>query len=88
MLVLVPYMTIWIGLKAWPVLKDAGRYGDFSYGIYLWAWPVQQTVVMLLGKDKPFNVLLSSTVIITIAFAFASWNLIEKRALKLKPSTG
>ena len=32
-------------------LPDLARYGDVSYGLYLWAFPVQQLAVHLLGAQ-------------------------------------
>lgn len=82
---LIPPIVISIGVLSWPVLRDAARFGDLSYGIYLWGWPVQQVVVLLLGKQTPVaeQLVISLTFILTLAWI--SWHLVEKRALRLKP---
>ena len=41
---LVPYAVLALGSASWPVLRAFGRFGDFSYGAYLGAFPVQQLV--------------------------------------------
>lgn len=46
---IVPSTAIAIGSASWPVIRSAGRYGDLSYGIYIYAWPVQQIIVHWLG---------------------------------------
>jgi peptidoglycan/LPS O-acetylase OafA/YrhL len=58
--------------------------GHVSYGIYLWGYPIQQTIVLILGRDiaPGWVLLLSGTV--TWVIAFASWRLIEAPALRLK----
>ncbi|MGN6738350.1 acyltransferase family protein [Dyella sp.] len=81
----VPPLTIAIGLRSWPGLRDIPKIGDLSYGIYIYAWPVQQIGVALLGRQTPYLELLSITVPVTLALATASWHLVEKKALRFKP---
>lgn len=45
----LPFAVFPVGLARWPVVSQAGRWGDFSYGIYLWAFPTTQTLIALLG---------------------------------------
>ena len=57
--------------------------GDISYGIYIYAWPVQQIVAQALPKATPYaNTLFSSIFVVMIAYA--SWRYIEKPMLSLK----
>lgn len=83
---LVPFLVIAIGLRSTPVLCRFGRFGDFSYGIYIYGFPVQQTVLWAL-PELPFLHSLAMTILMTTALACASWHLVEKRALRLKPSS-
>lgn len=83
-LVSIPYAVICLGSHQTPVLSRAGRYGDLSYGIYLYAFPVTQ-VVILAKRDLPFTASTAIALAITVALAFGSWHLIEKQALKFKP---
>ena len=82
---LVPAIVIEIGSRSWPLVKDAGRFGDISYGIYIYAWPVQQLYVQWLGANSSYSTLLIPSLATTFALAFASWHLIEKPSLRLKP---
>lgn len=61
-----------------------GKHGDFSYGIYIYAFPVQQMVVYLSHNHVTSFVDFLIAFPITLLFAVASWHLIEKNALKLK----
>ena len=79
----VPYAVIAVGMRATPVIRSAGRFGDFSYGLYLWGFLVQQVVVSALGV-LPLWLDLLVVVPVTGILAFASWHLVEKRALALK----
>ncbi len=63
---------------------DLRRFGDYSYGIYLFAFPVQQTVVHYLPDVGPIQLALLAGAA-TFACAFLSWHLVEKHALALKP---
>jgi peptidoglycan/LPS O-acetylase OafA/YrhL len=81
----LPLLVILIGRSSWPVARDAGRFGDFSYGIYLYAWPVQQIIVRLLGVHRPLPLMCAAALAIVLVMAFFSWRLIEKRALRMKP---
>lgn len=81
----VPATVIAVGTASTPYLRRAGRFGDLSYGVYIYAFPVQQTVIWSLGKHLPWLPLLGLTLVSTAALAFGSWHLIEKKALLLKP---
>ena len=82
---IVPPLTIAIGLRSWPGLRNVSTFGDLSYGIYIYAWPVQQIGVALLGQQTPYLALLSITIPVTLALAAASWHLVERTALRFKP---
>lgn len=81
----VPSLTIAIGVRSWAGLRNISKVGDLSYGIYIYAWPVQQIGVALWGRETPYLELLSITVPVTVALAAASWHIVEKKALRFKP---
>lgn len=66
-----------------PQVRWLERYGDPSYGIYLWGWPSQQVVAHLL-PGAGLTVHVSIAVIMAVILGYASWHLVEKHALKLK----
>ena len=82
---IVPVLTVYVGTRSWPILRDAGRYGDFSYGFYLWAWPMQQLVIVFLGVETPVAILLALSAAGALAIAIASWHLVEAPSLRFKP---
>ena len=60
--------------------------GDISYGTYLYAFPIQQLMVPLVG---PLPWLISAAALpLTLVAAAASWLLVERPALRLKKRTG
>jgi peptidoglycan/LPS O-acetylase OafA/YrhL len=65
-------------------LSRLTRHGDFSYGVYLYGWPVQQLVMFNWGKTLNFYGTLVASLLIVIVFAIFSWFVVEKPFLKLK----
>lgn len=61
-----------------PVLSSFGKLGDSSYGIYIYSFPIQQTLVYFF-KINTYTFMITS-----IEFGYLSWHLIEKKALKYK----
>ncbi len=57
--------------------------GDISYGLYIYAWPVQQLVAYYFPDKTPYFNIIASTCL-TGLLAYTSWHLIEKRMLSLK----
>jgi peptidoglycan/LPS O-acetylase OafA/YrhL len=57
--------------------------GDYSYGIYIYAYPVQQAIATLIKGISPYQMIALSG-LITFSFAFLSWHCIEKHALRFK----
>lgn len=82
--VALPYMAIVFAYKA-PLLFRKTNGKDYSYGIYIYAFPVQQSVSLIgyLHGWSWLSVLLSAAGI-TLVLAGASWHFIEKPALSLK----
>ena len=79
------YIVFYIALHPQLNLRKLTKHGDFSYGLYIFAFPVQQSIIHFLGKDLVTN--LALTLIITIPLAVMSWNLVEKPCLALKNNT-
>lgn len=66
---------------AW--LQRLAAPGDVSYGIYVYAFPVQQSVAAIWGAVDPL-LMMAIAFPVTYLLAFASWRLIERPALALK----
>lgn len=80
--ILLPLFVL--GLCYLPIKKipDMAKYGDFSYGIYLWGFPIQQSLVYLFRLETIELMLIS--IPLSCIFGAISWHFIEKRALWLK----
>jgi peptidoglycan/LPS O-acetylase OafA/YrhL len=57
--------------------------GDYSYGTYVLAFPVQQFIIWRFGITQP-PIVFTLTLVATLAVAIASWHIVEKPALGLK----
>lgn len=77
-----PFLVNSIAQIKW-VTNKSGKYGDFTYGIYVFAFPVQQMLVASHVVSSPWQLLLYS-IISVVPLSILSWHLIEKRFLKLK----
>ncbi len=78
------YLTIYLGLLR-PANTVLINHGDYSYGIFLYGFPVQQAVTHLVGPAGwhwYWNIALSLP--ITIGLAMLSWHFVEKKALLLR----
>lgn len=77
------YLMLWLGMQAFPRINWLQR-GDYSYGLYLYAYPVQQTLVMTFLWSREWYINFAMTVPITLGIAMLSWHYVEKPALALK----
>lgn len=81
----ITYVTIYIGLTEPRRVKLISS-GDYSYGIFLYGFSIQQSVVALLGVTGTiWYVNLAIALPVTCAFAAFSWWCVEKPALLLRP---
>lgn len=60
------------------------RYGDYSYGVYLWGYPMQQLTVTWLHDPTPTLISLLAWPM-ALGCAVFSWHLIEKPAMSFRP---
>ena len=85
LLVAIPYLVLCVAYRSSSRLSRLTSPGDVSYGIYLFAFPVQQTVYELWGGQGPSPALLALIAFpVAYLLALASWHGIEQRALRLK----
>jgi peptidoglycan/LPS O-acetylase OafA/YrhL len=66
---------------AW--LRRLTAHGDVSYGIYVYAFPVQQSVAAIWPSVSPL-LMFAIAYPVTYGLAFVSWRLVERPALALK----
>lgn len=81
------YLLFWFAFNVnSPTLAKIGRTTDLSYGVYLYAWPVQKLLIWCNPNISPWLVFFGTTAIAGL-LALGSWHLVEKPFLRLKPGT-
>jgi peptidoglycan/LPS O-acetylase OafA/YrhL len=76
------YFLFWLSQTPLLPMNHFGRYGDFSYGTYLYAFPIQQMLVLGNGGAMDPRLLFSVATPISLLAGFASWYLIERHFLR------
>jgi peptidoglycan/LPS O-acetylase OafA/YrhL len=78
------YVLFWFAFNVKsPTLAAVGHKVDISYGVYLYAWPVQKLLIWLDPGISPWLIFIETTAIASI-LALGSWWLVEKPFLNLK----
>jgi peptidoglycan/LPS O-acetylase OafA/YrhL len=74
-----------LGLAYHPALQlpRFNQAGDYSYGLYVYSFPIQQTVVRMI-PDLDSTSLFALSMLLTLPVAALSWHLLEKPMLGLK----
>jgi len=63
-------------------LHGAARYGDFSYGTYLYGFPIQQLILQAFAQPVAPLLLFACAAPATLVVAAMSWFTVEKRFLQ------
>lgn len=82
-LLALPPLLVCLGSARVPALAPLHRWGDPSYGIYLFGFPAAQ-MVQARWPGLPFAASLLLTLALACAAGYASWHAVESRALRLK----
>jgi peptidoglycan/LPS O-acetylase OafA/YrhL len=80
------YVLMWFAIRA-KRLNNWERFGDFSYGIYIFAWPLMQFGAFFGLHTHGWLVYHLVIVVVVHLMAYVSWHLIEKPAMSLKDWT-
>ncbi len=78
--VVIPYVVVAIGMRSSRITGPLHRLGDPSYGMYLWAFPLQQILIAAFGP-LPLAISIGVVLVGAAALGYASWHLVEKRAI-------
>ncbi len=81
------YLLLWLGMRLPQFVRGIGRRNDYSYGVYIYAFLVQQVLAVLGVQRHGMVVYLSLSIVVTFVAAILSWHLVEKPAMRLKDWT-
>lgn len=77
------YVLLWLAFaRPTPATRWAERVGDWSYGVYLYAYPVQQAFIARAGAGATPTDALVGPLIVTLVLGACSWHVVEKRFLR------
>jgi len=78
------YGVVVFGTASYPGIRRAARFGDFSYGLYLYAFPIQQIIGQISAGRLSPEAMLIITLPVTLLLAVISWHFVEQPALRIK----
>jgi peptidoglycan/LPS O-acetylase OafA/YrhL len=79
------YLLLFLACWRTLPLQGFGRYGDFSYGLYVFAYPLQQSIVQVAGAGISIPAFFGLAFGTTLVLAVLSWRFIEAPSLARKP---
>lgn len=79
-MLLMPYIVLYLAYVPKGPLLVFNRLGDYSYGIYIYAFPIQQSLVAI-SSDRTWWQLSLSASCLTVLCAFFSWHYLEQPLL-------
>ena len=83
----IAYLMMWLGIRL--PLDKVGTRTDLSYGVYIYAFPLQQIIAtVFLRRDVSLIGFIALSVTMSVVMATASWFLIEKPAMSFRDALG
>jgi peptidoglycan/LPS O-acetylase OafA/YrhL len=82
------YLLFFVAFSRTVALPNVRRYGDLSYGTYLYAFPIQQVLVAEFGHQLTFPAYLLASLAASLLAGVASWHLVERWFLPPAPQAG
>ena len=77
----LPFVVLFLGARL--PFQKVGRWGDFSYGIYIFSFPLQQLLAQWGVHRAGLPAYLAASLALSIAAGVLSWFCVEKPALRL-----
>lgn len=77
------YLIFFLGFASSPWLERYNQLGDYSYGVYIYAFPVQEMLAHLQKGIGPLGMIAEAFPLVLIA-AVLSWHLIEKPSMSVR----
>lgn len=78
----LPFLTLWLGFVPGGPIRRFNRLGDYSYGVYILACPVQFYLADRHGDLSPWS-LFALSMTIVVPLAMISWRYLESPALHM-----
>lgn len=79
----IAYLTVYLGMLN-PARRGPLFRGDYSYGLYVFAFPIQQTLSFAVPELRHWYLNAPATVVLGLGYASFSWHCVEKPVLDRK----
>jgi peptidoglycan/LPS O-acetylase OafA/YrhL len=76
----LPFLTLWFGFVPGGPIRRFNKVGDYSYGVYILACPIQFFIAARYGVLSPRSLFFLSMMVV-VPLAIISWHFLESRAL-------
>lgn len=83
----ISYGTFVVGALPVSKLSDFAKHGDFSYGIYIYGFVVEQSLIHYWSGLSAIGLAVAAFAV-TMPLALGSWRLIERPALDSRHAVG
>lgn len=81
--IVLPYLVFYLAYLPKGFVRKFNQYGDYSYGIYIYAFPVQQALAAsFVGIDV--ITMIWASFLGTFLLSYLSWHFVEKQCLSMK----
>ena len=81
------YVILWLAVRLPRALHRVGQTNDYSYGVYIYAFVVQQVMAKYGVQKIGLAGYFLASALVSLGLAALSWHLVEKQALRLKDWT-
>jgi peptidoglycan/LPS O-acetylase OafA/YrhL len=78
------YFVVYLAARLPRQLRWIGAKNDYSYGVYIYGFLVQQVTAHLGWNQWGYVPYVIITLFVSFGCAWVSWHLVEKRAMRLK----
>jgi peptidoglycan/LPS O-acetylase OafA/YrhL len=78
------YFILWLGARLPKAFQWIGAKNDYSYGIYIYGFLVQQMLAFFEIYKWGYFIYVFLTLLFTVPLAWLSWHIVEKQAMALK----
>ncbi|MEU3665412.1 MULTISPECIES: acyltransferase family protein [Streptomyces] len=82
------YFLVWLAIRLPAPFRRIGARNDYSYGIYIYGFVVEQVLVILGFARWGLLPYLALSLAVTVLLAMLSWHCVEKPAMRLKDLGG
>ena len=79
----LPFLVIFFSYSIDGIIRRYNSVGDYSFGLYIYAWPIQQALMVFFPKIGVAENQIAAFVL-TLLVAILSWRFVEKPALEFK----